>query len=56
MKIKLKNLYVQKKDWKSHNMKALCWAIYYGDDNKYVDVSCPQILQCILCYNNLILI
>jgi hypothetical protein len=36
--------------------KALCWAIYYGDDNKDVDVSYPQTMQCILCYNNRILI
>jgi len=45
-----------KKIWKSHNKKALCWAIYYGDDNKDVDVCCPQTIQCIFCYNNLILI
>lgn len=56
MKINLTKLYVQILFWKSHNKKALCWAIYYGDDNKDVDVCCPQTMQCIFCYNNLILI
>jgi hypothetical protein len=34
---------------------ALFWAFYYVNDNKEIDLITPQIMCCIICYNNLVL-
>jgi hypothetical protein len=56
MKENLQKLYVQIIFWKSHNIIALCWAFYWVNDNKDVDVKSLQIMRCIFCYNNLVAI
>jgi hypothetical protein len=33
---------VQRNEWKSHNGNATCWAFYYVDDIKEVDVKFLQ--------------
>ncbi len=44
MKENLQKLYVQIIFWKSHNIIALCWAFYWVNDNKDVDVKSLQIM------------
>jgi hypothetical protein len=39
-----------------NNKTPLCWAFYYINNNKYVDLISPQVMACIFCYNNPILI
>jgi hypothetical protein len=58
MKENLEKLYVQRIKWKlGHNRNATCWAFYYVNDNKEVDVKFLQIIRCIeLCYINLMLV
>ncbi len=41
--------------WKSHSMNSLCWVFLCVNDNKDVDVKCPQTMRCIFCYNSPIL-
>ncbi len=33
-----------------------CVGVFGVNDNKDVDVSCAQTMQCILCYNSLVLV
>ncbi len=42
---------------KFQNKKTpLCWTFYYINNNKHVDHIFPQVMACIFCYNNPILI
>jgi hypothetical protein len=57
MKENLEKLYVQRIKWKlGHNRNATCWAFYYVNDNKEVDVKFLQIMKYILCYINPMLV
>jgi len=51
----LKKFHVQRVYWKGNNINALCWAFYYVNDNKKVNVITPQTMHCIFCHNNPIL-
>jgi len=53
MKKILQKLHVQRKFWK-HNKNSLCWAFYYVNDGKEVEVASPQVMRCILCYDSAI--
>jgi hypothetical protein len=41
--------------WKPNNINALCWALYYVNDNKEVDLITLQVMHCIFCHNSLLL-
>ncbi len=49
MKQNLKNLHLQRNKWKGHNRNATCWAFYYVNDNKKIDIKFPQTMKCIIC-------
>jgi hypothetical protein len=51
----LKKLYVQITFWRGNSRNALCWAFHYVNDNKEINATTPQTMQCILCHNNPIL-
>jgi hypothetical protein len=51
----LEKLHAQRLFWKSNSINALCWAFYYVNDNKEVDLKAPQIKCRIICYNSPIL-
>jgi hypothetical protein len=38
MKKNLQKLHVQRKIWRGHNIIFLCWAFYYVNDGKEVEV------------------
>jgi hypothetical protein len=46
----------QRKKWKQDSINALWWSFYCVNENKLVDVKCYQLMRCILCYVNMILI
>jgi hypothetical protein len=52
----LKILHFQRKDWKEDSRNALCWSLYCVNDNKPMDVKFFQLMKCIFCYVNLVLI
>jgi hypothetical protein len=54
MKQNLQKLHVQRKFWKGHNRNYLCWAFYYVNDGKEVEVTSHQVMKYILCYDNAI--
>jgi hypothetical protein len=54
MKENLKILHVQRKIWKP-NGKTLSWSFYCVNDNLDIDLVNPQIMCCILCYQNLVI-
>ncbi len=41
--------------WKPININALCWAFYYVNDNKEVDLTTLQVMCFIFCHNSSIL-
>ncbi len=45
MKENLKKLHAQRLFWKPNNRNALCWAFYYVNDNKEIDLIAPQIMH-----------
>jgi hypothetical protein len=45
MKEILKKVHAQKLFWKPHSKNALCWAFFYVNDNKEVDLIAPQIMH-----------
>jgi hypothetical protein len=50
-------LYLHKRKWAHDKRNALCWSFNCVNyDNKSMDVKCFQLMKCILCYANLILI
>jgi hypothetical protein len=49
-------MHVQRNKWKSHNGNATCWAFYYVDDIKEVDVKFLQTNECIFRYTSLVLV
>jgi len=55
MKENSKKLHAQRLFWKPNSIIALCWAFYFANDNKEVDVTNPQVMHCILCQNSLVL-
>ncbi len=56
MKINLKKLHVQRKYWKPHGRNYLCWGVFCINDNVEVDLENTQMMRCILCYHNLVII
>jgi hypothetical protein len=50
-----KKLHAQRLFWKPNNKNALCWAFYYINDNKEVDLTTLQVISCIFGYNSLVL-
>jgi hypothetical protein len=38
MKENLQELHVQRKNWRGHNINFLCWAFYYVNDGKEVEI------------------
>jgi len=55
MKENLRKLHAQGLFWKPSNKNALYWEFYYVNDNKEIDLIAPQVMCCIICYNNLVL-
>jgi len=49
MKMNIKRLHVQRIMWKSHGIICLCCVFFCVNDNKDVDVKCPQTMTCIIC-------
>ncbi len=41
--------------WKPNNINALCWAFYYVNENKEIDLTTLQGMCCIFCHNSLVL-
>jgi len=41
--------------WKPNNINALCWAFYYFNENKEIDLTTFQIMCCIFNHNSSIL-
>jgi len=56
IKENLKILHFQRKEWREDSRNALCWSLYCVNDNKPMDVKCFQLMKCIFCYANLVLI
>ncbi len=56
MKEKLEKLHFQRKKWRHDSKIALCWSFYCVNNNKRVDVKCSQLMKCIFCHFNPILI
>jgi hypothetical protein len=44
-----------KKQFRSHMVEIIDVGFLGVNDNKDVDVKCPQTMRCILCYSNLVL-
>jgi len=51
MKENLKKLHAQRLFWKPNSGNVLCWALYFVNDNKKIDLITFQVMHCILCYN-----
>jgi hypothetical protein len=43
--IKLRKLHAQRLFWKPHSKNALCWAFFYVNDNKEVDLIVLEIMH-----------
>jgi hypothetical protein len=41
--------------WKPNSINALCWAFYYVNDNKEIDLTTPQVTCCIFCHKSSVL-
>ncbi len=54
MKENLQELHVQRKNWRGHNINFLCWAFYYVNDGKEVEIWFHQVMRCIMCYDNVV--
>jgi hypothetical protein len=48
MKEILKKVHAQRLFWKPHSKNALCWALFYVNDNKEVDLIVLQIMHYLL--------
>ncbi len=55
MKENLRKLHAERLFWKPNSKNVLCWAFYFVNDNKKVDLIAPQVMHCIICYNSPIL-
>jgi hypothetical protein len=56
MKNILKKIHAQKIIfWKPNSRNALCWGFYCVNDNKRVDLTTPQVIHRIICYNSYVL-
>jgi hypothetical protein len=51
----LKKLHAWRTFWRGNNKNALCWAFNCVNDNKEVNVTTLQTIECNLCHNNPIL-
>ncbi len=49
-------MHLQRTIKKSHGKIFLCWFFFNVNDSKGVDLKCPQMMRCILCYNCLVLV
>ncbi len=52
MERNLQTLHTQMKKWRRHSRNVICWAFYYVNDDKEVDLLNLQVMRCVLCYNN----
>jgi hypothetical protein len=52
----LKKLHAQRKIWQPHGRLFFCWSFYYVNDNIEIDIENTQIMHCILCYQEPIII
>jgi len=52
MKKNLQKLNTQRKRSKGRNKNSLCWAFYYVNDGKEVEVASHQVMKCILCHDS----
>ncbi len=43
-----------KKEWKPHNINAVCWTFYCVKDNAKVNGQKFQIMRCHICHKNLV--
>ncbi len=41
-----KKLYAQRTFWRGNSRNTSCWAFYYVNDNKEVNVTTPQTMWC----------
>jgi hypothetical protein len=41
MKKKIQTLHIQRKIWRGHNKKSICWDFYCVNDDKGVDLGSP---------------
>jgi hypothetical protein len=55
MKDNIKKLHAQRSFWKENIINVLCWAFYFVNDNKKVNIITSQIMRCVICNNNPIL-
>ncbi len=55
IKQNLKLLHSQSKKWRPYNRNALCWSIFYVNDNVKMMFDALQIMHYILCYSNHVL-
>ncbi len=56
MKENLKKIHFQKKKWRDDSRNALCWSYYCVNNNTLVDVKYSQLMTCIFCHFNPIVI
>ncbi len=43
-----------RKEWRGHNINALCWSFYCVNDNKEINNKCHQLMRFFFCYHKLI--
>jgi len=53
---KISNHCMFKEQFGTYMVKKIYVGLFYVNDNKNVDMKCPQTMKCILCYNNIIFI
>ncbi len=49
----LESLKKQAKDWKPHHRNSTTWAFFKVNNNYHVDLNNFQIMQCIVCHNDM---
>jgi hypothetical protein len=54
MKKKIQTLHIQRKIWRGHNKKSICWDFYCVNDDKEVHPRNCQIMKCLFFYNSLV--
>jgi ubiquitin C-terminal hydrolase len=47
----LKSLHMQTKLWKQYNHTSITWASFCVNDGRIGDVVNVEVMQCIVCYN-----
>jgi hypothetical protein len=52
MERNFQTLHTKRKKWKTHNRNAICWAFYYVNDDKEIDLRNLLVMRCVFGYNN----